>query len=47
MMDNARDMAHKNCGAAGCHKGNVDSSTGKAKCDQCHSKKFMSNSLFD
>ena len=47
MMDNAKDLAHKNCGASGCHNRDVDDSEGKAKCAQCHSKKFMSSSLFN
>lgn len=47
MMDNARDLAHKNCGAGGCHSRDVDDSQGKARCGACHSKKFMSSSLFN
>ncbi len=47
MMDNARDLAHKNCGAGGCHSRDVDDSKGNARCGACHSKKFMSSSLFD
>jgi len=47
IMDNARDMAHKHCGTSGCHKRDVDDSLGKARCGQCHSKKFMASSLFN
>ncbi len=47
MMDNAKDLAHKNCGAGGCHKRQVDDSLGKGQCGQCHSKKAISSSLFN
>lgn len=47
MMHNKRDLAHKSCGVGGCHKREVDDSLGTGKCTQCHSAKFMANSLTD
>lgn len=46
LMDNSRDLAHKSCGAQGCHRQETDDSRGRGKCQLCHSKKFMSGSLF-
>ena len=45
MIDNGRDLAHKNCGSSGCHRSEVDDSMGTGKCKFCHSSQFMSNSL--
>lgn len=47
IIDNRRDMAHKSCGARGCHKREVDDSMGTGKCGFCHSKKFMAAGMFD
>ncbi len=45
IMNNKRDLAHQSCGVGGCHKRDVDDSMGTARCTQCHSAKFMANSL--
>jgi hypothetical protein len=47
IIDNRRDMAHKSCGARGCHKREVDDSMGTGKCSFCHSKQFMAAGIFD
>lgn len=47
IIDNRRDMAHKNCGSRGCHKREVDDSMGTGKCGYCHSKQFMAAGMFD
>jgi hypothetical protein len=47
IIDNRRDMAHKSCGASGCHRREVDDSMGTGKCGFCHSKKFMAAGMFD
>lgn len=39
LIDNHRDRAHDNCGAAGCHKREVDDSLGTGRCSMCHSSK--------
>lgn len=47
LIDNGKDLAHKNCGSAGCHQQEVDDSAGKGRCTQCHSPQFMASSLVD
>lgn len=47
VMHNKRDLAHQSCGSSGCHKREVDDSQGNGRCTQCHSAKFMANSLTD
>jgi hypothetical protein len=42
IIDNKGDMAHKKCGASGCHRSEVDDSSGRGKCKMCHSSKTIS-----
>ena len=46
VMDNKKDLAHKSCGEMpGCHKSDVNDSSGRAPCKKCHGNKTI-ESLF-
>lgn len=47
IIHNQRDLAHKSCGASGCHAPDVDDSRGSANCRLCHSKKVVDQGLFE